>query len=338
MRRQTHATKALAEQVIVVMGASSGIGRLTALELAHQGATVVAAARRDEPLDSLVQEIRQAGWKAVAVNADTTREDDVAKVVNAAEELGGVDTWIQVAGVSVYAPVAEMTAAELRQVVAVDLVGPGLAAMAAVPALKRNGRGHFICVSSVEAEVPIPLSGAYAAAKHGVRALLASLRMELEHDGTPVAVTNVMPYSIDTPFFQHAATRLGVQPRPVPPAYDPRRVVEAIVSAIDSPRPEIVVGGAGRFAIAMHRLFPRLAEVVIGRVAFRAQRSRIAKPRGGANNLFGPVTDDRVRGTEAGAANARIQRARALAGWMVAFLGVVGAGRLLRRGLMQRRA
>jgi short-subunit dehydrogenase len=275
------------------------------------------------------------------VTADTTREDDLAKVVNAAEELGGIDTWIQAAGVSVYSPVAEMTGAELRQVVAIDLVGPGLAAMAAVPALKRRGGGHFVCVSSVEAEVPIPLSGAYAAAKHGVRALLASLRMELQHDGTPIAVTNVMPYSIDTPFFQHAATRLGVQPRPVPPAYDPKRVVEVIMSALDRPRPEIVVGGAGRFAVAMHRLFPRSSEAVIQRLAFRAQRSQISKRRSDANNLFGPVTDDRVRGIEAGAANARIQRgrrARALAGWTLAFLGVAGAGGLLRRSLMQRRA
>jgi short-subunit dehydrogenase len=322
------------------MGASSGIGRLTAVELARQGATVVVAARDDQALASLVEEIQQAGWKAVAVAADTTLEDDLARVVLRAEELGGIDTWVQVAGVSVYSPVAEMTAAELRQVVAIDLLGPGLAALAAVPALKRKGGGHFLCVSSVEAEVPIPLSGAYAAAKHGVRALLAALRMELQHEGAPIEVTNVMPYSIDTPFFQHAATRLGVQPRPVPPAYDPRRVVEVIMSAIERPRPEIVVGRAGRFAVTMHRLFPRLSEAVIRRIAFRAQRSRISKSRGAANNLFGPVNDDRVRGTEGGAANARIQRgrrARALAGWTLAFLGVVGAGRLLRRRLIQRR-
>lgn len=336
MRKQRKATKAISEQVVVVMGASSGIGRLTALELARQGATVVVAARGDEPLDSLVEQIRQAGWKAVAVPADTTREDDLAKVVDAAERLGGLDAWLQVAGVSVYSPVAEMTAAELRQVISIDLIGPGLAAMAAIPALKRKGGGQFLCVSSVEAEVPIPLSGAYAAAKHGVRALLAALRMELQHGGTPIAVTNLMPYSMDTPFFEHAGTRLGVKPRPVPPAYNPRRVVDEIMSAIERPRPEIVVGGAGRLAVAVHRLFPRVSEAIIRRFAFRAQRSRISKQRADANNLFAPIMDDRVRGTEADAANARIQRgrrARAIGKLLLAVGGIIAAGGLLRRRL-----
>jgi short-subunit dehydrogenase len=329
--------KPIEDQVVVVMGASSGIGRLTALELARRGATVVVAARGQEPLESVVTSIRQAGWKAVSVVADTTIEEDVARVTAAAEELGGVDTWVQVAGVSIYASLEDTTADELRQVVSVGLIGPALAAKAAVPAMKRKGGGQFICISSVEAEVPVPLSGAYVAAKHGVAGLLTSLRMELEHERAPVAITNVMPYAIDTPFFDHARTRLGVRPRPVPPAYDPQRVVGTIVSVMKRPRAAVVVGGAGRLMVSMHRHFPRLADALVGAFGVRAQRSRVPKQAQEANNLMAPVNDDRVRGTEAGAANARIQRRRRV-GWMATAalgLGTVAAvGIVIRRGMV----
>lgn len=331
--------KPIAEQVVVVMGASSGIGRLTALELARRGATVVVAARGEEGLASLVETIRQAGWKAVAVAADTTNEEDVGRVAAAAEGLGGVDSWIQVAGVSVYASLEETTADELRQVVSVGLIGPALAAKAAIPAMKRKGGGQLICISSVEAEVPVPLSGAYVAAKHGVAGLLTSLRMELEHEGAPIAVTNVMPYSIDTPFFDHARTRLGVRPRPVPPAYDPQRVVEAIVKVMERPRPAVVVGGAGRLMVAMHRHFPRLAEALVGALGVKAQKSRTPKSAGGANNLAAPLADDRVRGAEGAAANAGIQRRRRLgrvAKVAASALALATAGFAIRRRLAAR--
>ena len=303
--------KPIAEQVIVVLGASSGIGRLTALELAGRGARVVVAARSHEALESLVVEIRQAGGKALAVPADTAVWDEVHNVAATAErELGGFDTWVHVAGVSVYAPLDKTTPEELNRVISVDLIGQGYGVLAAIPVMKQRGGGHFIAISSVEAELPMPLSASYAAAKHGIGALLAGLRMELEHDGIPIAVTNIMPSSIDTPFFDHARTRLGVKPRPFPPAYDPQRVADAIVSAIERPRRAMVVGGAGRVMVSLHRHAPRLAEALVRRAAFHGQSSREPKRAHDANNLDRASEDTRIRGREAGRANARLQRSR----------------------------
>lgn len=319
----------IGEQVVVVMGASSGIGRLAAVELAKRGAQVVVAARGEQALEELVTEIRQWGGKALAVVADTADFEQVRAVADTAErELGRIDTWVQAAAVAVYAPLAETRPDEFRQVIEVGLVGQAYGVLAALPVMRRHGGGTIIAVSSVEGEVALPFHSAYAAAKHGVNGMLDALRMELKKEGAPISVTAVMPASIDTPFFAHARTRLGVMPRPVPPVYDPQDVADAIVDAAVHPRRDVIVGGAGQMLVRLHRHFPRFVEALLMRSAFRGQRTEQPKSPDDPNNLMAPVQEPgQVRGSEGTAANARIQRRRRArrTGGVVASLAAVAA-------------
>jgi NAD(P)-dependent dehydrogenase (short-subunit alcohol dehydrogenase family) len=322
----------------VVMGASSGIGRLTALELARRGARVVVAARGGEALDSLVAEIRDAGWKATAVPADTSDFEQVKAVATTAErELGGLDTWIQMAAVSVYAPMEATKPEEFKQVIDVGLVGQAYGALAAIPVMRRHGGGHLIHVSSVEAEVSMPFHSAYAAAKHGVAGILDSLRLELRKENAPISVTNVMPASIDTPFFDHARSRIGVKPRGLPPVYDPQDVAMAIVRAVERPRREVIVGGAGQVMVRMHRHFPRVVEALLLRSAFRGQMTAQPKGAGDRDALMAPWEGDtRIRGTEGEAArmlSLRRRRRRRIGGALVSAVAMLALVRLVGRRL-----
>ncbi|MFL5307865.1 MAG: SDR family oxidoreductase [Polyangia bacterium] len=292
--------KSLADQVVVVMGASTGIGRLTALDFAKAGASVVVSARGQESLDELTAEIRQAGGKALAVAADTSDAEQVRAVAEAAErEFGRLDTWVQVAAVSVYAPLEAMKPDEFRRVIDVNLTGQAFGALAALPVMRRHGGGGIIAVSSVEGEIPMPYHAAYAAAKHGVNGMLDVLRLELEHEQAPISVTAVMPASIDTPFFDHSMTRLDVAPKPPPPVYDPQRVADAILHAAVRPKRVVIVGGSGQLMVRMHRHFPRVFQALLRRTMFRQQRTRQLKSADAPNNLMQPLDGDtRIRGQE----------------------------------------
>ena len=193
--------KPIEEQVVALMGASSGIGRETALRFAERGAKVVVAARNERGLDSLVDEIRDAGGSAVAIPADTSDFDQVKAVADrAAEEYGRLDTWVHLAAVGLFATFEQTTPEEFERVIDVNLIGQVYGAMAALPHLKREGRGALIHISSVEAKRSFPFHSAYGASKHGMDGFLESLRVELKHEGWPISVTQVMPGTINTPF------------------------------------------------------------------------------------------------------------------------------------------
>jgi NAD(P)-dependent dehydrogenase (short-subunit alcohol dehydrogenase family) len=318
-------SKALSDQVVVIMGASTGIGRLAALDFAKRGARVVVSARSRESLDELAAEVRQLGGKALAVAADTSDFAQVQAVAETAErELGGLDTWVQAAAVSTYAPLETTTPDEFRRIIEVNLIGQAFGALAALAVMKRRGGGTFISISSVEGELPMPYHAAYAAAKHGVNGMLDVLRLELEHEGSPISVTTVMPASIDTPFFDHAGTRLGVAPKPLPPLYDPQRVADAILRAAVRPRKVIVVGGSGHLIVPMHRHFPRLTQAMLRYTAFSLQCTNRRKGPDAPSNLMEPLDGDtRVRGQEGeGARNLRRQRGRRSRVWGASLLGV----------------
>ena len=217
------------QQVVVVVGASSGIGRETALRFARRGAKLVVSARHAPGLDSLVEEIRRAGGMAVSEPADVTSFDQVRAVADrAVAEYGRLDTWVHLAGVAVYAGFEETTPEEFRRVVDVNLMGQVYGAMAALPHMRRAGRGALIHISSIEARRAFPYHSAYAASKHGIDGFLEALRVELQHEGLPISVTQVLPAGINTPFFNKARTKIGVKPRPLPPLYQPSTVADAV--------------------------------------------------------------------------------------------------------------
>jgi NAD(P)-dependent dehydrogenase (short-subunit alcohol dehydrogenase family) len=289
--------KPLNEQVVVVMGASSGIGRETAKRFAARGAKVVVSARTDEGLASLVEEIAHEGGEATAFPADVTEFAQVKAVADrTVERYGQIDTWAHIAGVALYGMFDELEAEEFKRVVDTDLTGMAYGAMAALPHLKQGG-GAFIGVSSVLAARAAPLLSAYSAAKHGAAGLLESLRLEMRYEGAPVSVTNILPSAINTTFFNKARTKMGVKPMGMPPIYQPNTVADAILYAAEHPVRDIVVGGAGKAIVAMQRLSPRLLDWGMLPIGVKAQQTDEPKSAAAPNNLFRPIEQySRVKG------------------------------------------
>ncbi len=289
--------KTIDQQVAVVFGASSGIGRATALAMAARGAKLVVAARNEDGLKSLVQEIEDAGGTAIYVAADVSQYQQIESVADAAiAKFGRIDTWIHTAAAALYAKFEDITPDEFRRVIEVTLVGAAHAAMVALPHLKKQG-GALIQVSSVEATVGIPYQSAYASAKHGMKAYLDVLRIELDHDGAPVSVTNIMPTGINTPFFSNARTKIGVLPQAPPPMYQPQIVAAAICAAASKPIPEIVVGGGGWFFALSKRFAPHLTDLFLRKTQFWMQKTTTPKSPDAPYNLWNSDTKDtRIEG------------------------------------------
>ena len=282
--------KPVGEQVVVLMGASSGIGRETALRFARKGARVVVSARGEEGLDSLVEKIRAEGGDASYVVAEVTDFDQVKAVADrAVEEYGRLDTWVHLAAVGLFATFEQTTPEEFERVIDVNLMGQVYGAMAALPHIKREGRGTLIHISSMGAKRSIPLQSAYCASKHGIDGFLEALRVELKHEGWPISVTQVMPATINTPFFDKARTKLGVKPVAPPPIYGPNIVADAILHAAENPARDLVVGGAARAVISTQTVSPRLLDAVLKRVGFEVHYTDEPKPADAPDNLFGPI-------------------------------------------------
>jgi NAD(P)-dependent dehydrogenase (short-subunit alcohol dehydrogenase family) len=283
--------KPVEEQVVALMGASSGIGRETALRFAKRGAKVVVSARSKQGLDSLVEEIRSNGGEATAGVADTSDFEQVKAVADrAVEEYGRLDTWVHLAAVGLFATFEQTTPEEFKRVIDVNLMGQVYGAMAALPHLKREGRGALIHISSVEAKRSFPFHSAYGAAKHGIDGFLETLRVELKHEGWPISVTQVMPGTINTPFFDKGRTKLGVKPVGVPPIYEPETVANIIIYAAENPARDLVSGGAAQMMILNQRLSPRMLDAVLAtRAGFRPQMTDEPRSEDDPDNLYAPI-------------------------------------------------
>jgi NAD(P)-dependent dehydrogenase (short-subunit alcohol dehydrogenase family) len=279
--------KPVENQVVALMGASSGIGRETALRFAERGAKVVVSARNEEGLNSLVEEIQGKGGQATAIPADVAEFEQVKAVADrTVEEYGRLDTWVHLAAVLLVAPFEETAPEEFAQVVDVNLMGQVYGAMAALPHIKREGGGALIHVSSMGAKRSIPLQSAYCASKHGIDGFLESLRVELQDEKLPISVTQVMPATINTPFFDKARTKLGVKPVAPPPIYEPGIVSEAILHAAENPARDLVVGGAAKAVILTQAVSPRLLDLLLKVRGFEVHYTREPKPEDAPDNLF----------------------------------------------------
>jgi NAD(P)-dependent dehydrogenase (short-subunit alcohol dehydrogenase family) len=282
--------KPIEQQVVAVVGASSGIGRATALQFAQRQAKVVVAARSESGLASLVAEITALGGDAIAIPADVAVLEQVQSIADKAiERYGRLDTWVQVAGTGIVAPFELVTPDEFKRVIDVNLMGTVYGAMVALPHLRRTGRGAFIAISSVEARRSMPLQTAYSASKHGVEGFLDALRSELRNEGFPIAITNIMPSVINTPFYNNALTKLGVQPTGVPPYYQPSLVAEAILYAAEHPTRDTIVGDVGRLVDFLQKVAPDLTDTLVAAIAIPGQRTNTPKSADDPNNLFEPI-------------------------------------------------
>lgn len=281
--------KPLDRQVVVLVGASSGVGRDAALQFAARGARVIAAARDEQALGSLIEEVRRQGGEATALPTDVTDFGQVQALADAVRErYGRIDTWVQLASVFLSARVEDTTPEEFRRVIEVDLLGAVHGAKAALPHLRSNG-GALIFLSSVAAKRSAPLHAAYSAAKHGVEGFLAALRVELMHDGVPVSVTSVRPATMNTPLFDKARSKLGVKGIGPPPIYQPRIASEAILYAAEHPVRDIRIGAAARAMELMQCISPRLLDLALARLGYRIQRSAEPVSPDSPDNLFEPL-------------------------------------------------
>lgn len=290
--------KPISQQIVAVVGASSGIGRLTALEFAAKGAKVVVSARSQQGLETLVKEIQSQGGEAVAVVADVKNFEQVKAIADKAiEQYGRLDTWVHAAATGILAPFEKITPEEFQQVIDVNLMGQVHGAMAALPHLKREGRGALIHISSMEGRRALPLQSPYCAAKHGVEGFLESLRVELQHEGIPISVTSIKPAVINTPFYNKVQTKLGVKPTGIPPYYEPSLVADAILYVAEHPTRDFIVGDVGKVLDVLQRLSPELVDSILVLVGFQGQRTTEPKSEAAPNNVFEPIQGyDKVEG------------------------------------------
>ena len=233
--------KPVSEQVVVVTGASSGLGRAIARAAGERGAKVVVTGRNEEALSNAVSEIERAGSEGLSVPADCTEQDQVERVVaQAIERFGRIDTYVANAIVTVYAEAERLTPDELRRVIDVNFFGTVYGYWASLPHL-RAAKGTFLHISSALAYRGIPLQAAYCSSKAGLRAFFESARVEEQKAGTGVDISLVLPGAINTPQFDRDRQKIGYQPQPVPPIYQPEPYAEAALHCMERPIRELPV-------------------------------------------------------------------------------------------------
>lgn len=298
--------KLLSEQVVVVTGASSGLGRAIARGAGAHGAKVVVTARNAEALANCVAEIERAGSEALAVPADCAEREQVERVVaRAVERFGRIDTYVANAIVTVYSEAERLEPDELRRVMDVNFFGVAYGFWASLPHL-RETKGTFLHVSSALAYRGIPLQAAYCASKAGLRAFLESARVELQKDGSGVAVSLVLPGAINTPQFDRDRQKIGYQPQPVPPIYQPESFAEATLRCAERPVRELPIGWGAQKLLWGQKLAPRAGDWILRRTGWKSQHTGEPKPLDAPDNLFDTLPgdpgahgrfDDRSRGS-----------------------------------------
>ena len=279
--------KPVAEQVIVITGASSGIGRATAQAAAARGAKVVLAARSEEALRDMVAAIEADGGAAAHVVADVGSRADVEKVGEMAiARFGRIDSWVNNAGVAIYGRLDEVSERDSRRLFDTNFWGVVNGSLVALPYLRQAG-GALINVGSEVSDAVIPLQGMYAASKHAVKGFTDALRVEVEHlDKAPVSITLIQPTAVDTPYPQHAKNYMDREPKLPTPQIDPAEVAGAILDAAENPARDVTVGSMAKLNTTVAKLMPAVGDRL---AAAQADRQQYAEPpRNPEGALFRP--------------------------------------------------
>ena len=264
--------KPLKEQVIVITGASSGIGLATARMAAKKRAKVVLAARSHDTTQQIVDEINAAGGQALFVDCDVTQRSQVENVAQQAiAKFGRIDTWVNNAGSSIYGRLGEVSEQDSRKLFDTNFWGVYYGSLAALPHLKANG-GALINVGSEVSEAVVALQGMYSTTKHAVKGFTDALRVEIEHvDQAPVSITLIQPTATNTPFPQHAKNYMDQEPKLPDPLDNPEDVAKAILKAAVKPMRSKKVGALSKINTATAKLMPSLGDKMSAKQADRQQ-------------------------------------------------------------------
>lgn len=288
--------KPLDQQVIVITGASSGIGLATAETAAAAGAKLVLAARSEQTLGEIVQGIKDAGGDAISVAADVGDRQQVEKVAEAAiGRFGRIDTWVNDAGVSIYGRLDEVSEEDSRRLFDTNFWGVVNGSLAALPHLRREG-GALINVGSEVSEAVVPLQGMYSASKHAVKGFTDALRVEIEEvDKAPVSITLIQPTAVDTPYPQHARNYMNQEAKLPSPKIDPQQVADAILKAATHHDRDVKVGAGAVLNTALGKIAPGLGDKMAAKQADRQQYNE--PPRNPEGTLYKPGEGGQIHGS-----------------------------------------
>ncbi len=282
------------QPVVVITGASSGIGRAAARAFARRGARLGLLARGVDGLEGAAAEARDLGTEALAIPTDVADYPQVeAAAARIEEELGGIDVWVNNAMLSVFSPVKELAPDEVRRVTEVTYLGYVHGTLAALRRMLPRNEGVIVQVGSALAYRAIPLQAAYCAAKHAIEGFTESLRCELRHDRSNVRVTMVQLPALNTPHFGVVRSRLPRHPKPVPPIFGPEVAAKALVWAADHPRREVVVGFSTLRALLANKIAPGLLDRYLAHSGYDSQQTEIPVEIDRPDNLSEPLPGDR---------------------------------------------
>ena len=280
-------------EVVVITGASAGVGRATAVAFAKRGARVGLLARGRDGLEGARTEVESAGGKALIIPTDVSDADAIEVAAQRVEEdLGPIDVWVNNAMTSVFSPVKEMTPEEFRRVTEVTYLGYVYGTLAALRRMLPRNQGHVVQVGSALAYRGIPLQAAYCASKHAIQGFTESLRSELLHDHSDVQLTMVQMPALNTPQFGWVRSRLPRKAQPVPPIFQPEVAAEAIYWAAHHGRDELWVGLSAIKAIVGNRIIPRALDRYLARMGYDAQQTGELADPDREDNLYEPVPGD----------------------------------------------
>ncbi|MET9271497.1 SDR family oxidoreductase [Kribbella sp. NPDC003557] len=311
-------------QVVVVTGASAGVGRATAVAFARRGAKVALLARGEAGLEGAARDVTEAGGTPLPIPVDVADHAGVEAAADQVEkELGPIDVWVNVAFTSVFAPFLEIEPSEFKRATEVTYLGYVYGTRAALRRMKPRDHGTIVQIGSALAYRGIPLQSVYCGAKHAIQGFHDSLRCELLHDKSQVRVTMVQLPAVNTPQFSWVLSRLPKHPQPVPPIFQPEVAADAIVYAADHPRRrEYWVGAPTAATLIANKFVPGLLDHYLGRTGYKSQQTDM--PNEQAANLWGPA-DDRSRDYGAHGAFDNKSSGRSYQVWASRHRGLIGA-------------
>lgn len=336
MKQENLPFRKIKDQVLVITGASSGIGLATAWMASKRGAQLVLASRNTEELDRVCRDIQSHGGRAIPVTADVSKMDDMRILKDRAlKEFGRIDTWINNAGVTIYGTVLNTPIQEARQLFDTNFWGVHYGCMAAIEAMRNNAAGLIINVGSEVSERAVALQTMYSASKHALKAYTEGLRTELEKEGLPIGLTLVRPAAINTPYTEHAANFLKEGEPSIPaPVYHPDIAANAILECAERGKRDVYVGGASKIVSTLEHIAPRFVDYFVEALMIKEQKKGTYVPHSRDNEglMHHPAREGKIEGAHKGhVSKSSLWTTLSLhPGWALAGLGLaVLAGRQL---------